>query len=295
MSVSMYRGRVASLERELADLRGKAAKARADASKERDAGNRKLGQITKHTSETSAGQKRREAERAFAKAAKRDEDAASLDKRAAAKERDLGTARDRLADALKREDKRGESEAKRRRREELRELQAIERARRASQEAPSVSVRPAVIPAPPEPTEERPRYDVCLSFAGEQRSYVELVARALKERDYRVFYDEDEQAELWGKDLAEHFDWIYREGSRFCLMFISKEYAEKPWTRHERRSALARAIEQDEYVLPARFDDTELDGLRPTVGYVDLSQYAPASLADLIAEKLGDPLAPTNS
>jgi len=44
-------------------------------------------------------------------------------------------------------------------------------------------------------------------------------------------------------------------------MFISKEYAEKPWTKHERRSDLSRALEEDEYVLPARFDDTELPGL----------------------------------
>jgi hypothetical protein len=47
-------------------------------------------------------------------------------------------------------------------------------------------------------------------------------------------------------------------------MFVSEAYASKAWTRHERRSALARAlIEEGEYVLPARFDDTELLGLPP--------------------------------
>ena len=74
-------------------------------------------------------------------------------------------------------------------------------------------------------------------------------------------------------------------------MFISAEYATKPWTRHERRSALARALEEDEYVLPVRFDDTDLPGLRPTVKYVDLAEIAPQSLVDLIAVKLGPPLA----
>lgn len=72
-------------------------------------------------------------------------------------------------------------------------------------------------------------------------------------------------------------------------MFISKEYAERPWTKHERRSALSRALKEDEYVLPARFDDTELPGLAPTIGYIDLAEFAPASLVDLLVEKLGEP------
>jgi hypothetical protein len=97
---------------------------------------------------------------------------------------------------------------------------------------------------------DAPVFDVCLSFAGEQRSYVELVARGLKEHGYAVFYDADEQADLWGKDLTEHFEHVYRVASRACVMFISKEYAEKPWTKHERRSALSRALEEGRVRAP---------------------------------------------
>jgi hypothetical protein len=76
-------------------------------------------------------------------------------------------------------------------------------------------------------------------------------------------------------------------------MFISEAYARKPWTVHERRSALARALEEEgEYVLPARFDDTELPGLRPTVAYVDLRELAPQTLVEFILEKLGNSSAP---
>ena len=39
-------------------------------------------------------------------------------------------------------------------------------------------------------------YDFCLSFAGEQRAYVEEVARELKSRGIRVFFDDYEKAEL---------------------------------------------------------------------------------------------------
>jgi hypothetical protein len=50
----------------------------------------------------------------------------------------------------------------------------------------------------------------------------------------------------------------------------------------------ARALrENEEYILPARFDTTELPGLRETVGYVRLRNRSPKQLADLIASKIG--------
>lgn len=95
--------------------------------------------------------------------------------------------------------------------------------------------------------------------------------------------------QTYGQGSHRAFEHVYRVASRACVMFISKEYAEKPWTKHERRSALSRALEEDEYVLPARFDDTELPGLGPTIGYIDLAEFAPATLVDLLTEKLGEP------
>jgi hypothetical protein len=130
-------------------------------------------------------------------------------------------------------------------------------------------------------------YDICLSFAGEQRPYVEQVAEILHQQGFRVFYDAYEQVNLWGKDLYEHLDLVYRKSARYCVLFASAEYAAKIWTTHERRSLQARAlIERLEYVLPARFDDTEIPGLRPTIGYVDLRRTTPVELAQLIAKKL---------
>lgn len=132
-------------------------------------------------------------------------------------------------------------------------------------------------------------YDVCLSFAGEQRPYVEQVANALRHKGVRVFYDAYEQKTLWGKDLYEHLDYVYRHAAKYCIIFISEEYGKKLWTNHERKSAQARALsESEEYVLPARFDDTELPGLRPTVGYIDLRRTGPIDLVELIANKVAD-------
>jgi TIR domain len=132
------------------------------------------------------------------------------------------------------------------------------------------------------------QYDVCLSFAGENRAYVAAVADALKHRGIRVFYDDYELVTLWGKDLYVHLDWVYQRAARYCVLFASKDYARKVWTNHERVSAQARAIqEKGEYILPARFDDTEIPGLRNTVMYIDLQDITPEELAALIDKKLG--------
>lgn len=130
-------------------------------------------------------------------------------------------------------------------------------------------------------------YDVALSFASEDRPYVEKVAEALRKAGVRVFYDRYEEATLWGKNLYEHLDQVYRERAKFCVVFVSKHYESKLWTTHERRSAQARALsEHQEYILPARFDDTHLPGILPAVGYVDLRQKRPEEVAMLVQQKL---------
>ena len=103
----------------------------------------------------------------------------------------------------------------------------------------------------------------------------------------KVFYDEFEEVDLWGKDLGIHFDFIYRKSARYCVPFISKHYKTKVWTNYEIRTAISRAIQSnEEYILPSRFDDTEIEGIRPTLGFVDLTKYSPEQFASLIIKKL---------
>lgn len=131
------------------------------------------------------------------------------------------------------------------------------------------------------------QYDVCFSFAGEDRDYVEQVAYYIRHRGISVFYDNFNQVELWGKDLYVHLDEIYRRKSRYCVIFASTHYINKLWPDHERRSAQARAIsEHREYILPARFDDTEIPGILPTIGYIDLREFNPKEFAEIIFEKV---------
>ena len=122
-------------------------------------------------------------------------------------------------------------------------------------------------------------YDVAISFAGEERDVARNLSAALKVFGLRVFLDEDEQDKLWGVDNLEFFSDLFLKRSEFCVMLISKSYLEKPWTTLERRAALARAMqERQSYILPIRFDDSELPGLLPTIGYQDFRKSTPMKL-----------------
>lgn len=141
--------------------------------------------------------------------------------------------------------------------------------------------------AHPLPRPDQSKWDVALSFAGEDRQYVGKVAAALRKRRVRVFYDRFEEATLWGKDLYSYLRDVYQKHATYTVIFASEHYAKKAWTNHERESAQARAFnETREYILLARFDDTEVPGVPPTRGYIDLRSKKPVECAKLIIEKL---------
>ena len=43
------------------------------------------------------------------------------------------------------------------------------------------------------------KYDVALSFAGEERDFVSEVAKQLRKQHVKVFFDEYKKIDLWGR------------------------------------------------------------------------------------------------
>jgi hypothetical protein len=133
-------------------------------------------------------------------------------------------------------------------------------------------------------------FDLAISFAGPQRAIAEGIATKVREAGFEVFYDAFYPEQLWGKDLAVFFDDVFRRKSRYCVIIVSKDYVERDWTNHERRSAVARAIKErgKEYILPVKVDDgIELPGVADTIGYVSLGQYSIDKIAEMLIAKLG--------
>lgn len=132
------------------------------------------------------------------------------------------------------------------------------------------------------------RFDVAITVARPDRKHAKQLAERLRKAGVEVFYDELYPEHLWGQNLIDTFDEIFRLRATFCVMFISKEYALREWTNHERKSALARALKEkgSSYILPIRIDDTDLPGLPPTVSYMSLNEYTIEQIGDFLIKKV---------
>ena len=130
-------------------------------------------------------------------------------------------------------------------------------------------------------------YDVALSVAGPDREYAEGLKDALVAKGIRVFYDRSFEADIWGKDLAPTLFQVFNKKARYCVVFVSREYKKRVWAAYEFNSALAREVEGvSEYILPIRIDDTELDGLSPSISYLSVD-LGVERIAEALSEKLG--------
>ena len=128
-------------------------------------------------------------------------------------------------------------------------------------------------------------YDVVLSFAGEDREYVEECADILTALGIKVFYDSYEQDVLWGKDLYPFLADIYSNKARYAIVFISQHYVKKCWTKHEFKFINERMFNSEtEYLLPVFLDDTKLCGIPETQGY--LTNKTPYEVAVMFAKKI---------
>ena len=131
------------------------------------------------------------------------------------------------------------------------------------------------------------KYQVAISFAGEDRAQAEELAARLTARGITVFYDDYAKADLWGKDLYQYLQTIYRDTAQYCVVLISNAYARKLWTRHELKQAQARAFQENrEYILPVRLDGTEIPGINDTTGYISLRNSSMEDISDLLQTKL---------
>jgi hypothetical protein len=135
--------------------------------------------------------------------------------------------------------------------------------------------------------------DVAVSFAGEQREYVEEFVRECQSRGLNVLYDRDMTLDLWGKNLIFEFRKIYGGSQpRFVVPFISKEYLAKPYPMDEFAAAVEQSFRRAEvYILPVVVGDVAppRELLNPATGYLEADAHSPAQLAEMVVAKVGRP------
>jgi hypothetical protein len=97
----------------------------------------------------------------------------------------------------------------------------------------------------------RSKYDIALSFAGEERPYAEQLFEELQAREVSVFYDKNEQHRIIGQNIEEYLAPIYRSEASYVVPFLSPNYPKKIWTKFESDHFKGRFGENS--VIPIRF------------------------------------------
>jgi hypothetical protein len=132
-----------------------------------------------------------------------------------------------------------------------------------------------------------PDFDVLLSFAGTERVFARAIHAICQANGINTFLDEEFQYEIWGKNLVEYLDKLYRERGTYCIALISKDYRERAYTKVERRAAFDRMIQQSgEYFLPVKVDDTWIDGLPMSTAYLDIRVQGILGICEILIKKM---------
>lgn len=130
-------------------------------------------------------------------------------------------------------------------------------------------------------------FDVALSFAGEDREYVEKVAGHLVNAGVKVFYDNFEKHDLWGKELVTYLTELYEEKCKYVIIFASENYNIKGWPTVERIASLSRILNGEyESILPVKMEEIVIKGLTKSKGYLDSKENTPEEIAEIFIKKL---------
>lgn len=128
-------------------------------------------------------------------------------------------------------------------------------------------------------------FDVAVSYASEQRPFIERFVKKLRLNSLSVYYDRDAQVSMVGKLLDQELYNIYLKRSRHCVLFISKEYINKPITRYESQIILSETLFNDGFMYVFKFDDVTLPGLNRNFIYSSIKDFPePESYADFMFE-----------
>lgn len=108
--------------------------------------------------------------------------------------------------------------------------------------------------------------DFAISYAGEDEPVAREVVQRLREYGFEVFFAPDAKEVMVGGDGEDLFERLFSEAKE-VVVFVSKAYRRKPWTRFEWDVIKDR---QERFVA-VRLDDTRILGLSSNIFYARFS------------------------
>ncbi|MEO9477109.1 MAG: TIR domain-containing protein [Cyclobacteriaceae bacterium] len=103
------------------------------------------------------------------------------------------------------------------------------------------------------------KFDIAISFAGENRKLAEYISSFLRIFDFEVFYDELYEANYLGSSWSDRFEEVFNRESRYVLCLLDANHKNKIWPTFERECFQERVREQS--VIPVFLDDTKFSGI----------------------------------
>lgn len=114
---------------------------------------------------------------------------------------------------------------------------------------------------------QRPTYDVFICHASEDKGFVDLLVRALKQAGVKVWYDKDFL--LWGDGLRSSIDRGLVD-SRYGIVVFSKAFLKKKhWTEHELNGLFAKERDGRKVILPIWHKITDRELLKYSPAFAD--------------------------
>ena len=102
---------------------------------------------------------------------------------------------------------------------------------------------------------EKSKYDFALSFAGSERPIAEALYSKLSAREIAVFYDKNEQADIFACNVENYLYSIYSSEAAYVIPLLSKNYPTRIWTRFESNAFKERFGRNA--VIPVWFNDVD--------------------------------------
>ena len=131
------------------------------------------------------------------------------------------------------------------------------------------------------------KFDIAISYAGEEEGLAEDLYGILRENDIKIFFARPYKIYLYGKHLIPEIKNAFGPYTKFVVPIISKHYVEKYWPKLEFQIAKEEEKHRRfEFVLPILLDDIRLEGLDSDLVYIDLRKEGILSTADTILKKL---------
>ena len=143
----------------------------------------------------------------------------------------------------------------------------------------------------PTPADNR-RFAIAVSFPGERRAFVKLVADRLAAAfgEEAVLYDKYHEAEFARVDLDVYLPNLYRTQSELLVVFLCPEYAAKRWCNLEWRNIrqLIASLDAHRIMFVSFGDPGDVSplGILSGDGYLDIGTRSAEEIADKILERL---------